>query len=111
MIQTIQSILTLILSGANLCVLGYALFKFTKKPHDTLDQRVTALEVEVKNIKDSLNQGQDKFRAHDESIKVLIHSTLALIEFEIQYCLIEHKEMSESLKKAKEDLHNFLSDR
>jgi hypothetical protein len=111
MIQTIQSILTLILSGANLCVLGYALFKFTKKPHDTLDQRVTSLEVEVKNIKESLNYGQDKFRKHDESIKVLLHSTLALIEFEIQYCLIEHKEMSDSLKKAKEDLHNFLSEK
>lgn len=111
MIQTIQSILNLILSVANLCVLGYALFKFSKKPHDTLDQRVTALEVEVKNIKESLNHGQDKFRKHDESIKVLLHSTLALIEFEIQYCLIEHKEMSDSLKKAKEDLHNFLSEK
>lgn len=111
MIDTIQMILTLIISLANLCVLMYGLYKFTKKPHDTLDQRVTALEVQIENIKDSLNQGQDKFRAHDESIKVLIHSTLALIEFEIQYCLIEHKEMSESLKKAKEDLHNFLSDR
>lgn len=109
MIQTIQSILTLILSGANLCVLGYALYKFTKKPHDTLDQRVTALEVEIKNIKESLNFGQDKFRTHDESIKVLLHSSLALIEWEIQYCLIEHKEMSESLKKAKDDLHNFLT--
>lgn len=111
MIQTIQSILTLILSGANLCVLGYALFRFTKKPHDTLDKRVTALEVETKNIKESLNHGQDKFRAHDESIKVLLHSSLALIEWEIQYCLIEHKEMSESLKKAKEDLHNFLAEK
>ena len=111
MIDTIQMILTLIISLANLCVLMYGLYKFTKKPHDTLDQRITALEVQIENIKDSLNQGQDKFRAHDESIKVLIHSTLALIEFEIQYCLIEHKEMSESLKKAKEDLHNFLSDR
>lgn len=111
MIQTIQSILTLILSGANLCVLGYALFRFTKKPHDTLDQRVTALEVEVKNIKESRDQDQNKFRAHDESIKVLLHSSLALIEWEIQYCLIEHKEMSESLKKAKDDLHYFLAEK
>ena len=109
MIQTIQSILNLILTVANLCVLIYALYKFTKKPHDTLDQRITSLEVEVKGIKESLNHGQDKFRAHDESIKVLLHSSLALIEWEIQYCLIEHKEMSESLKKAKEDLNCFLA--
>lgn len=109
--QTIQTILNLILSLANLCVLAYALFKFTKKPHDTLEKRVTTLEVELENVKRSLDHGQDKFRAHDEAIKVLLHSTLALVEFEIQYCLIEHKDMSESLKKAKEDLHTFLTDK
>lgn len=111
MIDIFQNGLDLLLKIANVVILGYALYRFTKKPHDTLDQRVTALEVEVKNIKESLNHGQDKFRKHDESIKVLLHSTLALIEFEIQYCLIEHKEMSDSLKKAKEDLHNFLSEK
>lgn len=111
MIDIFQNGLDLLLKIANVVILGYALYRFTKRPHDTLDQRVTALEVEVKNIKESLNHGQDKFRKHDESIKVLLHSTLALIEFEIQYCLIEHKEMSDSLKKAKEDLHNFLSEK
>lgn len=111
MIATVQMILTLLISVANLCVMMYGLYKFTKKPHDTLEQRVTTLEVEVTNIKTSLNQGQDKFRALDEAVKVLLHSSLALIEWEMQYCLIEHKEMSESLKKAKDDLHNFLSDR
>lgn len=111
MIDIFQNGLDLLLKIANVVILGYALYRFTKRPHDTLDQRVTALEVEVKNIKESLNYGQDKFRKHDESIKVLLHSTLALIEFEIQYCLIEHKEMSDSLKKAKEDLHNFLSEK
>ena len=111
MIQTIQSILNLILSGANLCVLVYALYKFTKKPHDTLDQRVTALEIDVKNVKGSLNQGKDKFRAHDSAIEILLHSTLALVEYEMQYCLQEHKEMSDGLKDAKNDLHKFLSKR
>ncbi len=111
MVQTIQSFLSVILSSANLIVLGYALYKFTKRPHDTLDQRISACEVEIRNIKESLNHGQDKFRDQDEAIRVLIHSTLALIEFEIQYCLLEHKDMSESLKKAKDDLHSFLAER
>ncbi len=111
MVQTIQSFLSVILSSANLIVLGYALYKFTRKPHDTLDQRISACEVEIKNIKESLNHGQDKFRDQDEAIRVLIHSTLALIEFEIQYCLLEHKDMSDSLKKAKDDLHSFLAER
>lgn len=108
MIQIIQSLLSVILSAANLVILGYALYRFTRKPQDTLAQRVTELEVEIKNIKESLNHGQDKFRKHDSAIEVLIHSTLALIEFEMQYCLIEHKEMSDGLNKAKEDLHEFL---
>lgn len=109
MVQTVQTFLSVILSCANLIVLGYALYKFTKRPHDTLEQRISTCEVEIRNIKESLNSGQDKFRAQDEAIRVLIHSTLALVEFEMQYCLLEHKDMSDSLVKAKDDLHSFLA--
>ena len=109
MVQTVQTFLSVIRSCANLIVLGYALYKFTKRPHDTLEQRISTCEIEIKNIKESLNHGQDKFRAHDEAIRVLIHSTLALVEFEMQYCLMEHKDMSDSLKQAKDDLHSFLA--
>lgn len=111
MITIFQDGLDLLLKIANVILLGYALYKFTKKPHDTLDQRVTTLEVDVKNIKESLNQGQDKFRAHDGAIEILLHSTLVLVEYEMQYCLEEHKEMSDGLKDAKNELHKFLSKR
>lgn len=101
----------LVLTFGNICVLAYALFKFLNRPHDTLEDRVNAHDVEIADIKKSLLQGNDRFREQDDTNEVLLHSVLALIEFEIQFCLVEHKEMSAGLTKAKEDLNNYLSKR
>lgn len=101
----------LVLTFGNICVLAYALFKFLNRPHDTLEDRVNAHDVEIADIKKSLLQGNDRFREQDDTNEVLIHSVLALIEFEIQYCLTEHKEPSRDLERAKEDLHSYLSKR
>lgn len=109
MIQTLLPICQLLLTSANIIILMYAFIKFLSKPHNTLDSRVTILEAEIKEIKDSLTKGDDKFRDQENTNEVLINSVLALIEFEIQYCLVEHKEMSKGLEKAKENLHNYLS--
>ena len=87
----------------------FLFIKFINKPHDTLETRVSTLELEVKETKQSLLQGNDRFREQESTNEVLIHSVLALIEFEIQYCLTEHKEMSKGLEKAKEDLNNYLA--
>lgn len=110
-ITTILPIFQLILTFGNICVLAYALFKFLNKPHDTLEDRVNAHEVEIADIKKSLLQGNDRFREQDNTNEVLIHSVLALIEFEIQYLLQENKPLSRDLERAKDDLHNFLSKR
>ena len=101
----------LVLTFGNICVLAYALYKFLNRPHDTLEDRVNAHDVEIADIKKSLLQGNDRFREQDDTNEVLIHSVLALIEFEIQYCLTEHKEPSRDLERAKEDLHSYLSKR
>ena len=110
-IATILPIAQLILSLSNIIILAYAFFKFLNKPQDTLNTRITLLETEVRDIKASLLQGNEKFKEQEETNKILIHSVLALIEFEIQYCLLEHKEMSDGLKRAKEDLNSYLSKR
>ena len=110
-VSAILPILQTILALANICVLGYAFAKFLNRPHDTLEDRVNAHDVEIREIKTSLLQGNDRFREQDDANEVLIHSVLALIEFEIQYCLTEHKQMSKDLERAKEDLHNYLSKR
>ena len=47
----------------------------------------------------------------DRALKVLTRSTIALVEFEMQYCLIEHKEMSKGLEKAKEALDEFVAEK
>ena len=101
--------LQVILTLMNICILGFAFFKFLGKPHATLEGRIPTLEVDMKEIKHSLLQGNDRFRDQEDTNQVLIHSVLALIEFEMQYCLIEHKEMSEGLRKAKNDLNDFLA--
>lgn len=108
-IQSVLPILQVILAFANICVLGYAFLKFLNKPHDTLEDRVNIHDLEIKEIKASLLQGNDRFREQESTNEVLIHSVLALIEFEIQYCLTEHKDMSKGLEKAKEDLNNYLA--
>lgn len=94
----------MILAFCNICIIGYGFYKFLNTPRDSMEQRITALEVEVKNLKVSQEHDQD-------SLKVLTRSTLALIEFEMQYCMTEHKDMSDSLKAAKKDLEDFLSQR
>lgn len=109
MIQQILSILQLLLAMANIFILIYAFLKFINRPHDTLESRVSFVETEIKEIKQSLHLGNDRFTLQDRTNEVLIHSVLALIEFEIQYCLTEHKDMSKGLEQAKEDLNRFLS--
>ena len=110
-IQDVLSVMQLILSFGNICIIGYAIVKFLGKPHDSLESRVSVLEVKQKEVEQSLHQGNDRFREQHDVNEVIIHSTLALIEFEMQYCLIEHKQMSTGLEKAKDDLNRFLSKR
>ena len=110
-VSAILPILQMVLATGNICVLAYALFKFLNRPHDTLEDRVNAHDVEIREIKASLLQGNDRFREQEDTNEVLIRSVLALIEFEISYCLTEHKEPSKDLERAKEDLHSYLSKR
>ena len=103
--------LKVVLQICQVVALFYAGYKFTRKPHDTLENRVSALEEKNKDMELELLKKDERIRELEELCGVIIRSVIALIEFEMQYCLTEHKDMSDGLKKAKEDLHNFLSDR
>ena len=107
--DVIIKIAQLILTLFNIIIILYGFYIFLTKPRTTLEKRVQALEVKMAEAEKSLLQGNDRFRSQDEALEVLIRSTLALIEFEVQYCLTENKQISDDLKKVKEDLHIFLS--
>ena len=116
--QEALTIIQLCVGLGNFGIMLYALSKFIKKPHDKLIDRIVSLEVQVDELKDSLKQGNDRFREHTKRFEkqydtneVLIRSVLALIEFEMQYCIEEKKTLSNGLTEAKKDLDKFLSRR
>lgn len=110
MTQIIQSNITLILSVAQLVTVAYALYRFTRKPHDSLEERVKSLETRVTKLEDQSQDWEDRFIKIEKALNVLIHSNLSLIEYEMQYCLEENKEMSDGLKESKKALHDFLAE-
>ena len=109
--ETIMSWMQMFLSFANICIILYAFIKFLGKPHSTLEQRVKVLEEKVRDLENNTKEDETRFKKIEKALNVLIHSTLSLIEFEMQYCLTEHKEMSQGLEESKKALHDFLAEK
>ena len=108
-LQIVLTILSLIISLGTVCTLIYGFGKFLAKPHETLEQRVTVLEVKQQELERDKDKINTRCKEQDDTNEVLIRSVLALIEFEIQYCLTEGKTMSKDLEKARDDLHHYLA--
>ena len=113
--------LKIILQVAQVVALIYAGYKFTRKPHDTLEQKHEALErrvdahdVEIKEVKESLHQGNDKFREQGQEIRTLKATfksvVLAFVNFEVAYCMNTGYEHTEELIKAKHEIEKYLSE-
>lgn len=107
--DVIIKIAQLVLTLFNIIIILYGFYIFLTKPRTSLEKRVQALEIKLVEVEKSLLKGNDHFRSQDETLEVLIRSTLALIEFEVQYCITENKPISDDLKKVKENLHIYLS--
>lgn len=110
-ITVVALVIGLLVSVGNLCIMIYALTKFISKPRTDLEERVTTTEVEIKDIKTSLLQGNDKFRKQDDTNEMFISCMLAFIDFEIAYCHHTNYEYSEDLEKAKTILQHYLAKR
>lgn len=109
MVSAILPVLQMILAGGNIIIIAYGFYKFLGKPHSTLEARVTVLETEVRNIKQSTRDGDKQIAVNAEATAILQHCLLALIEFEISYCLASGYKDTKDLEDAKKELHNYLA--
>ena len=108
----VVGLLGAILTVLNIIDKSNALKVMKETPFKTLsDKVVEEHEVRIGKIESSLFLGNDRFREQEATNEVLLRSILALVEFEIQYCITEGKPISKDLEKAKDDLHGFLSKR
>lgn len=110
-LSVILMILQILLTLFNLGMLIFAFTKFISSPRVNLEATVKALQLEVESIKKEMLQKKQHSKLQDDALEVILRSSIALIEFEIQYCLVEDKQPTEELKKAKADLNEFLSKR
>lgn len=115
-IQAISSYAGLILQFANIIIIGYGLYKFLNKPHDTLEEkiialekRIGALEVLLKDIQKSLDASHEKHREQDKTNKVFKRVFILLANFEVAYCQETGFEHTEDLKEAKRELEDYLA--
>lgn len=111
MTESILPIMQLILTTANVCIMGYAFLKFLGRPHDNLSTRIANLEAKVKDLECARESDKAKDSEYDKGLAIITHSVIALIEFEVQCCLTENKPMSPGLIKAKDDLNTYLAEK
>lgn len=109
MITAILPYFQLFLTFMNICVLAFAFFKFLGKPHNTLEERVNVHDVKIKEIEESLHQGNDRFRNQETTNEVMQSCMLALIDFELSYCIHTSYTDTADLEKAKDKLRGHLA--
>ena len=115
-VEAISEFLKVVLQIANVAILGYALFRFMNKPHDTLEEKHKALEKrldghddEIREIKEAIKQGDNRMKDMDEPIEVILSCLMSLLNFELVFCLSQHYEGTEELMKAKDRLQGYLT--
>lgn len=115
-VQEVLPVLQVILTFGNISVLGYALFKFLNKPHDSLEEkqeelakRVDKHDSRLEDIEESLLKGNDRFREQEETNASFKSVMLSFVNFEIAYCIHTGYEHTEDLLSAKKELEFYLS--
>ena len=115
-VTAILPVLQTILAFCNITIIGYGLYKFLNKPHDSLEEkhnelvkRVDKQDHRLDEIEDSLKQGNDTFRAQEETNATFKSVMLSFVNFEIAYCLQTNYPHTEELKDAKEELERYLT--
>lgn len=116
MVSQISSGLGLFLQIAQVATILFAVYKFTRRPHDTLSDkyedlrtRVDKIELLLADLKKSLDASHEKHRQQDKTNATFKTVMLAFIDFEIAYCLHTDYEFTDDLLRAKKELQDYLA--
>ena len=116
MITGLLPYLQTFLAIGNLCIMLWALNSFLRKPRNTMekrlkliDEQINVLNIEIEKINASLLQGNDRFRAQDTTNEVMQSCMLALIDFELSYCIHTSYKDTDDLMRAKNELRKHLA--
>ena len=116
MLNDVSDVLKVFLQIAQVATILFAVYKFTRKPHDTLEEKHKALEkrvdeheVKIKEVETSLKQGNDKFRKQEETNATFKSVMLSFINFELAYCSNTGYEDNQDLLDAKKELSEYLT--
>ena len=78
-------------------------------PLDIINQRLDVLETKISTVELSQKMEMERNNEQDRTNEVVIRSTLALIDFEMQYCITERKQVTPDLQRAHSDLKDYLA--
>lgn len=116
MVQAVKDYLQIVLQLINLLVIIYGGYKFLNKPHNTLEEKFTALEKRIdalelllKDIQKSLDASHNKHREQDRTNKVFKRVFILMANFEVSYCQNTGYSHTEDLKQAKKELEEYLA--
>jgi F0F1-type ATP synthase membrane subunit b/b' len=106
----ISPYIDMLLKLLNVIALLYAFYKFTRKPGDDILTRLSKIEVKLDEIERSLNRSWEEHRAQKETNEVMQNCVLAIIDFELSYCIrTNYAEDTSDLEEAKTVLRTHLS--
>lgn len=111
-----SEILKIVLQIANVVIIGYGLYRFLNKPHDTLADEVKEIKemlieqkTEIKEVKKSLDSSHEKHREQAKVNATFKSVMLSFVHFEIGYCLHTGYDHQEDLLQAKKELEEYLT--
>lgn len=104
-INQIMMLCSWIVSIGGAATVLYGLYKHGKKPTDELEGRIDAIEKDIKDIKQKLNQDYNSINSNREDMNLLMRSMFSLIENKITGNNID------GLKKTRDELINALTDK
>ena len=74
-----------------------------------LEKKEDEQDLQIREVKDSLREGNDRFRDQSKTNEVMQTCMLALIDFELSYCIHSGYDDTKDLMSAKDILREHLA--